>query len=104
MTCCIAKFNTVLRYLEGGINRLYDDMVLDSTTSNRRSKVQKKETRVSEVLADNCSVQHGAKVTNLLSGPILLGAMKYKQTSSNVHSISGVDSEKVNRMLQVLCL
>lgn len=92
---------TVLSYTEGATENLFDDMIKDVAESTSKTKVQNKiESRVSDVISRNSTQHDEPKIVHLLSGPIILGIMKYNKLCKT-GNISPPDSDRVRRTLQV---
>ena len=96
-----AFFMFYFSYTDGGLERLYNDMMDDCACLDKNTKTSaKRETKVSDVYTEEKRKKEGTKLLHSARGPILMGAMSYCRDIS-VRANSPSSPEMVHRFLQV---
>ena len=103
--------------MDGGVKRLYDDMLADCASSDerpQRAKRKEAKAKVSDVYVEEKKDKHDTKLLHHGTGTLVLGVMKYNKLSPLVASegdgdkisdqtsfLLGGEKDKVLRLLQV---
>jgi hypothetical protein len=92
--------------MTGGVQQLYDDMLADSAASSQRPpRPRRKDAKVSDVYVEERGDRQDTKVLHHVSGPVIVGVMKYNRLTSSAVSPEGgeraVEDDRVVRLLQV---